>query len=63
MTKFELYEWLWIEMCQKDLFLTEKSYTEEEYQLYKQLIEENFTIVATVFSEINKNLKDKNLLV
>lgn len=63
MTKFELYERLWIEMCQKDLFLAEKIYTEEEYQLYKQLFEENFALATTVFSEIYKNLKENNLLV
>lgn len=63
MTKFELYERLWSEMCQKDLFLVEKTYTEEEYQLYKQLFEENFAMTTTVFSEINKKLKNKKLLV
>lgn len=63
MTKFELYERLWSEMCQKDLFLVEKIYTEEEYQLYKQLVEENFSIATTVFSEVSRNLKENNLLV
>ncbi|WP_311907180.1 hypothetical protein [Carnobacterium divergens] len=50
-------------MCQKDLFLVEKTYTEEEYQLYKQLFEENGAFTTTVFSEINKNLKEHILLV
>lgn len=51
MTKFELYERMLQEISEEENYLSERGYTEVEYQKFKKLFKKNLEDTATLFNE------------
>lgn len=51
MTKFELYERMLQEISEEENYLTERSYTEVEYQKFKKLFKKNLEDTTNLFNE------------
>ncbi|TFJ36743.1 hypothetical protein CKN73_13490 [Carnobacterium divergens] len=51
MTKFELYERMLQEISEEENYLSERGYTEVEYQKFKKLFKKNLEDTANLFNE------------